>query len=483
MSEKNGRLTVKRLQDDKDLRKELGITQEDVDMALLNAKRYEKTDAAVENAVLKAIWNNPRVQDELSKKDRSVLGDYLKMFPAEFDNIEPLSAKSVLKAAGYTVPKDTKEAEQKLLDEYNKGVAEQNTLRNRVRMDPSMGDIGADNLDALVYTIAERKERQGKKQGKLAHFFMPRVAEAAEMGRDVEAKDVIGDALENVAMAVPMSMAYKGIKAGNVLAGLGKSALASSTVPLATEVMDAAIYDENSNPDRADFNPYDVAIGTTTNAVAPYTLNRLFGRMGRFFVDKGSEAAAKGKVALKSILDDEFRKAYGGLASGSPYDVYAKALSDDAVNESVKKQAWKISKAIDVVAPWLESYGVNKYGREKDANLGLTLLGMPLSNVLDEPLPKLVQDMRQEKAEEAYDRARENKAREVLKPYYLSMDDSLTPEDREWLEKLAINPGLVNGEGEGSGTSFRNWYMTRGARILGRDDLFGNAYVTGDTGK
>lgn len=476
------RLTIKRLQEDADLRKELGITLEDVDMALFNARRYEKTDAAVENAVLKTLRNDPRVQNELAKKDRSVLGDYLKLFPVEFDNTEPLSAKSVLKAAGYTVPKDNKDAEKKLLDEYNKGVAEQNLLRNHVRMDPNMGEAGADNLDALVATIAERRDRQGKKQGKLAHLVLPRVSEAAEMGRDVTAKDIAGDLVETAAMAVPMTMALKGIRAANILARAGKGTLAASAVPLASETMDAAMYDETDNPDRADFNPMDVAIGTTTNAVAPYTFNRLFGRMNRFFVDKASEAVAKSNVAFKTAIDDEFSRMFG-KRKDTPLDAVLDTWNKALADEVVKAQANKIAKAADVLGSIGQSYVVNKYGRDKDANIGLTLLGMPLNNVLDKPLPEIVKDMRQEKAEEAYNKAREDKLVSDLEQSVPGYTDLLTPEDIEWLKKLSVNPGLVKGEGEGSGTSFRNWYMTRGARILGRDDLFGNAYVTGDTGK
>ena len=120
--------------------------------------------------------------------------------------------------------------------------------------------------------------------------------------------------------------------------------------------------------------------------------------------------------------------------------------------------------AANAVKTWM----VNKYGSKRDADM-LTGQASRLLAVID---PRLnISNILAEKKQEAVDR----KVRDVQKSQagqILSMDKTLTDDDRYWLKKIQDNPSIVNGIGEGNSARFRNWFLLRGQDIMRGTSLF-----------
>ena len=120
--------------------------------------------------------------------------------------------------------------------------------------------------------------------------------------------------------------------------------------------------------------------------------------------------------------------------------------------------------AANAVKTWM----VNKYGSNRDADM-LTGQASRLLASIDPSLN--ISKILAEKKQEAVDR----KVRDVQKSQagqILSMDKTLTDEDRDWLKKIQDNPSIVNGIGEGNSPRFRNWFLLRGQDIMRGTSLF-----------
>ena len=120
--------------------------------------------------------------------------------------------------------------------------------------------------------------------------------------------------------------------------------------------------------------------------------------------------------------------------------------------------------AANAVKTWM----VNKYGSNRDADM-LTGQASRLLAAIDPSLN--ISKVLAEKKQEAVDR----KVRDVQKSQagqILSMDKTLTDEDRDWLKKIQDNPSIVNGIGEGNSARFRNWFLIRGQDIMRGTSLF-----------
>lgn len=123
-----------------------------------------------------------------------------------------------------------------------------------------------------------------------------------------------------------------------------------------------------------------------------------------------------------------------------------------------------LRQAADAAETWM----VNKYGSNRDADL-LTGQASRLLAAID---PRLnISNILAEKKQEAVDR----KLRDVQKSHagrILSVDKTLTDEDRYWMNKIKDNPSIVNGIGEGNSARFRNWFLLRGQDIMRGTSLF-----------
>lgn len=124
--------------------------------------------------------------------------------------------------------------------------------------------------------------------------------------------------------------------------------------------------------------------------------------------------------------------------------------------------------ALKHAANAVETWMVNKYGSNRDADM-LTGQASRLLAAID---PRLnISQILAEKKQEAVDR----KVREVQKSHagrILSVDKTLTDEDRYWMNKIKDNPSIVNGIGEGNSARFRNWFLLRGQDIMRGTSLF-----------
>lgn len=120
--------------------------------------------------------------------------------------------------------------------------------------------------------------------------------------------------------------------------------------------------------------------------------------------------------------------------------------------------------ASDAVKTWM----VNKYGSKRDADVITGQASRLLANID----PRLnISQIFAEKKQEAVNR----KVRDVQKSQagqILSMDKTLTDEDRDWLKKIRDNPSIVNGIGEGNSARFRNWFLLRGQDLMRGTSLF-----------
>ena len=123
-----------------------------------------------------------------------------------------------------------------------------------------------------------------------------------------------------------------------------------------------------------------------------------------------------------------------------------------------------LRQAADAAETWI----VNKYGSKRDADL-LTGQASRFLAAID---PRLnMSNLLAEKKQEAVNR----KVRDVQKSQagqILSMDKTLTDEDRDWLKKIQDNPSIVTGIGEGNSARFRNWFLLRGQDIMRGTSLF-----------
>ena len=123
-----------------------------------------------------------------------------------------------------------------------------------------------------------------------------------------------------------------------------------------------------------------------------------------------------------------------------------------------------LRQAADAAETWI----VNKYGSKRDADM-LTGQASRLLAAID---PRLnMSNLLAEKKQEAVDR----KVRDVQKSHagrILSVDKTLTDEDRYWMNKIQDNPSIVNGIGEGNSARFRNWFLLRGQDIMRGTSLF-----------
>lgn len=147
--------------------------------------------------------------------------------------------------------------------ELNHKMAEEATRLRR--QDISLGKDG-DKLDRVA--------------GFITNMVFQRGTEAVARGEEPTAKDYVGDIGQNLLYATPWGGVARGLGATSKVGGaLIRGAASNVTAPLASEVYDSAVYDED-NP-RGNFSVGDVAGGTATNIITPVILRGTVGRASR----------------------------------------------------------------------------------------------------------------------------------------------------------------------------------------------------------
>lgn len=133
------------------------------------------------------------------------------------------------------------------------------------RQDISLGKDG-DKLDRAA--------------GFVTNMVFPRGTEAVARGEEPTTKDYVGDIGQNLLYATPWGGVARGLGATSKVGGaLIRGAASNATSPLASEVYDTAVYDEE-NP-RGNFSVGDVAGGAATNLITPAILRGTVSRAGR----------------------------------------------------------------------------------------------------------------------------------------------------------------------------------------------------------
>lgn len=198
---------------------------------------------------------------------------------------------------------------------------------------------------------------------------------------------------------------------------------------------------------------------------------------------KGHENILKFKDATQN-LDERAKVAAGFMKAGDKYeDAIDKAtkLSEDELNELLHRMALNEvpgNRVKDLGKAALESFLVNRYGNQKNANAGLAMLSN-LGAAIDEDfdLVEMVGNYRDKQAKDAKDAYRSGLAGQVLAGGLgqASMGSLASPQDTEdamWLSKIATKPSIIRGVGEGASTEFKNWWNTRGIVLLGKSGAF-----------
>lgn len=117
----------------------------------------------------------------------------------------------------------------------------------------------------------------------------------------------------------------------------------------------------------------------------------------------------------------------------------------------------------EAAANALQTWGVNKYGSDKDAGVVLNTVGTP------------VKELRKDQEKSRQERSRNVSASRILGDLEKAGTE-LTEEDTKWLKKIEQNPGMVQGYGEGNTPAFRNWMLLRGSDLLSGTPLYRPAF-------
>lgn len=150
-------------------------------------------------------------------------------------------------------------------------------------------------------------------------------------------------------------------------------------------------------------------------------------------------------------------------------------FSDDVLKNAdafdlIKLRFPKVGTAAEAAAEMAGNFLTNKYGSNRDADVilgGVSRLGAGYG--LD--VSKKLKESKEKAIEEARTELKKAQASEILKT-----EKDLDSEDREWLNKLVKNPGMMEGYGEGSSSKFKNWLLVRGQDILRGTELFRPSY-------
>lgn len=366
--------------------------------------------------------------------------------------------------------KGGRSAIEKFIEDFPK---KQNAWKKTIEGDPSFGERGwefvkdawkqASNDKMRADIESERKKalegsNLAEKAGMfLTKFFRPRAYEAWERGEDPTWKDQVGDLVESGLMAIPAGQ-YVG-KASRVLSMIPKAgqyaqkALANKAVstvlgnavaPFASEAMDAAMRGEDDpNTQRQDFSVGDALMGLATNLGVGFGLAKF-----------GSGA---GRVTTGELM----RSSQGGV-SGKARELVTnigKSMEERGLPAPTTKWG-KVLDVADMAAPTLL---VNRYGKDKDANLALNMMSGAFSLMPDTPnIPQEVKKMRDDEHKEAQNRKTKKEVEGVKASRILDLD----ARDVKYLDAVANDPSIVQFGYAPNNDDFKLWLLERGHKLL-----------------
>ena len=294
-------------------------------------------------------------------------------------------------------------------------------------------------------------------------FFTPRRYEAFSRGEDPTWKDNLGDAVESGLMAVPATSYSKVL---GVVPKVGKVALKNKAVsniignmgaPFLSEAMDAAMRDENDpNVDRQDFSLGDALMGTATNLGVNFGLARSGGGAGRLAtgeLTRSGQGGIMGKVR-EQIGNFGKSRSERGLGPALPIGI-SKRIPVPA--------SLILDEALDVAGSAAPTLLVNRYGKDKDANLALNMASGILSAMPDVPnLANEIKDVRAKEHREASDRKTKKEVEGVKMSNILDLDKR----DIEYLDAVANDPSIMQFGYAPKPDDFKLWLLERGHKLL-----------------
>ncbi len=358
----------------------------------------------------------------------------------------------------------------------------QKAWKKTIESDPSFGERGwefvkdawkqASNDKMRADIEAERKkalagDNFAEKAGMfLTKFFRPRAYEAWERGEDPTWKDQVGDFVESGLMAIPASK-YVGT-ASRVLSNIPKvgqyaqkalankyvsNVLGNAVAPFASEAMDDAMRGEDdTNTQRQDFSLGDALLGTAINLGVNFGLAQKAGQFGR--VGEGELMRTQNgaiKRVRETIGDFGKSRAERGLGPALPSEVSKRiGVLPSAI----------LNKGLDVAGSAAPILLVNRYGKEKDANIGAAAFNAVGFEGVD-PL-KSIKELRDDEYKEMHNRKTKKEVEGVKASHILDLD----ARDLKYLDAVANDPSIVQFGYAPNNDDFKLWLLERGHKLL-----------------
>lgn len=395
--------------------------------------------------------------------------------PFEFVDVEteaalPTASAIFSKLGLEDDPKEMKNgrtALQKFIDDFPKKSGE---WSRKIKKDKALGDAGWEYVKDAWKQMSLDKMNENIKEGRTAillgnteeqnpieyvgghamKFFTPRRFEAFDRGEDPTWKDNVGDAVESGLMAIPAGQyarvlgyvpkAGKALKANKAVANI----FGNSVAPFASEAMDAAMRgDDDRNVERQDFSLGDALMGAATNLGVNFGLAR--------------SGVGAGRLATGELV----RSGNGGIM-GKVRDViteFGKTRAERGLAAPITRWG-KVLQASEMGAPTIL---VNRYGKDKDADLALNMASGVLSAMPDVPnLAKEVKDVRSKEHQEAKDRKTKKEVKGVKASHILELDNR----DIKYLDAVANDPSVVKFGYAENPEDFKLWLLERGHKLL-----------------
>lgn len=383
----------------------------------------------------------------------------------------------IIKAAGIKEDAKGSKGERSALDKFLEDFTdpkEREKMRKNIESDSKLGELGWETakdlwkqatLDKMNADIEKGRSDyikgdgmdQGvaEKIGGLAmKFFTPRRYEAFARGEDPTWKDNLGDLAESGLMMVPAAK-YTGTvskilgavpKAGKyaqkALANNVVSNLFGNTVaPVLSEAMDAAMRGKDDpNTERQDLSLGDALMGALTNIGVNYGLAQRFGRGGKMAAGELTNSAGSGMTqAVRKAISD-----------------FGKSRAERGLPEPTTR----IGKILDVAEMAAPTLLVNRYGNDRDAKIGASILNGIGASGIDPVKP--IEEIRDE---ERADMRNRRASADIAK--VLEASERLDDRDIEFLKAVQDDPSIVTrGIAGKKGDDFKLWLLERGHRLL-----------------
>ena len=375
--------------------------------------------------------------------------------------------------------KGGRSAIEKFIEDFPK---KQKAWKKTIEGDPSFGERGwefvkdawkqASNDKMRADIEAERKKALAgdtniEKAGMfITKFFRPRAYEAWERGEDPTWKDQVGDFVESGLMAIPAGK-YVGT-ASRVLSKIPKAGqyaqkalankyvsnvLGNAVAPFASEAMDMVMRGEDDpNTQRQDFSLGDALLGTAINLGVNFVLAQKAGQFGR--VGEG-ELMRSQNGAIRRV-----REQIGNFGKSRAERGLGPALPSEVSKRIGVLPSAILNKGLDVAGSAAPTLLVNRYGKEKDANIGAAAFNVIGLEGVD-PL-KSIKKLRDDEYKEMQNRKTKKEVEGVKASRILDLD----ARDVKYLDAVANDPSIVQFGYAPNNDDFKLWLLERGYKLL-----------------